>query len=42
MQVERWDPLKALGVSKGIDVDDLNKKALNLGVAFGLALYEYN
>ncbi|MBU1996724.1 MAG: pilus assembly protein PilM, partial [Candidatus Omnitrophica bacterium] len=42
MEVASWNPLKALSVSPEINVDELNKKALQLGVAFGLALYEYD
>lgn len=42
IKVESWNPLNALSVSSEIDVDELNEKALHLGVAFGLALYEYD
>lgn len=42
LEVESWNPLNGLAISSEIDKDELNKKALQLGVAFGLALYEYD
>jgi len=42
LEVESWNPLNALAVPSEIDADELNKKAFQLGVAFGLALYEYD
>jgi len=42
VKVNKWDPLESLQVSSEISKEDLDKKSLKLGVALGLALYQYD
>lgn len=38
IEVFRWDPLAGIGISEGLDADELNKCSGQLAVAVGLAL----
>ncbi len=40
--VEKWDPLAGLAVPENFKNDDLKKNSSRLGVALGLALYQYD
>lgn len=42
IDVEMWNPVEGLKLSKDIKIDELNKSAPQLGVALGLALYDYD
>lgn len=42
IKVARWNPIPNLKISSDINADQLNKNSHKLGVALGLALYEYD
>ncbi len=42
MKVYRWNPVTSLKTSSNIDTVEMNKNSYKLGVALGLALYEYD
>lgn len=42
IKVGRWDPLNSLKVADGVSTDGLDRSASKLGVAIGLALYQYD
>ena len=42
MKVYRWNPILNLKASSKINVADLQNNFYKLGVALGLALYEYD
>ena len=41
IKVSKWDPVAALKMAPGVPAEGMDKKSLKLGVAFGLALYQY-
>lgn len=42
IKVCKWNPLASLKIPASIFVEDVNKKSFKLGVALGLALYDYD
>lgn len=40
--IKHWNPFEKVAVSEKISKEDLKKKSNRLGVAFGLALYQYD
>lgn len=42
MNIKRWNPFDSVIVSDKLSRDELNKNSNRLGVAFGLALYQYD
>ncbi|MDP8213401.1 MAG: type IV pilus assembly protein PilM [Candidatus Zapsychrus exili] len=42
MKVEKWDPLENIKLSDILPKNEITKKSFKLGVALGLALYEYD
>ena len=42
VNVKSWNPFDSLKLAEGIDKEEFNKYTLKLGVALGLALYDYD
>ena len=42
INVNTWSPMKQLKLAKNISQEELDKFSLKLGVALGLALYQYD
>ncbi|MCD4781483.1 MAG: pilus assembly protein PilM [Candidatus Omnitrophica bacterium] len=42
IEISCWNPLSSLSLPEDMPQEDINKKFLKLGVAIGLALYEYD
>jgi type IV pilus assembly protein PilM len=42
VKVKAWDPVASLKVAPDAAVEEMGKKSLKLGVALGLALYQYD
>jgi len=42
ISTSQWDPLETLGLDNNISQEELNKEAMRMGVALGLALYNYD
>ena len=42
IKVGKWNPLGSLKIASGLSSDEVKRKSLKLGVALGLALYEYD
>ena len=42
VKVKEWDPVAALKIAPEASIDEMEKKSLKLGVALGLALYQYD
>ena len=42
VKAKGWDPVATLKMSPEVSVEEMNKKSLKLGVALGLALYQYD
>jgi len=42
VKVSSWDPMATLKMGPGVSKEDMDKKSLKLGVALGLALYQYD
>jgi len=42
VKVSRWNPVATLKMASGVSTEDIEKKSLKLGVALGLALYQYD
>jgi type IV pilus assembly protein PilM len=42
VNVKQWDPVAALKIAPESSLDEMGKKSLKLGVALGLALYQYD
>jgi Tfp pilus assembly PilM family ATPase len=42
IKIKRWNPFEKAVLSQKISKDELNTNSNRLGVAFGLALYQYD
>ncbi|MGE0269001.1 MAG: type IV pilus assembly protein PilM [Candidatus Omnitrophota bacterium] len=42
IEIKRWNPFEMVVVSEKVSKEELNKKSNRLGVALGLALYQYD
>jgi len=42
IKVSVWNPLSGLKIAEGLSADDIKRSGLKLGVALGLALYDYD
>ena len=42
IKVRKWNPLSALDMGPNVPTENMDKNSLKLGVALGLALYQYD